>query len=80
MNQLPSKQTPASRDEGIYMTEQVVIPNPLGWVNGDHPLIHIRAPTSGINGTTPVWRSTTGSFPCLWISIYGMIPHCGVLC
>jgi hypothetical protein len=58
MNQLPSKQT-ASRDEGIYMTEQVVIPNPLGWVNGDHPLIHIRAPTSGINGTTPVWRSTT---------------------
>ena len=57
------------------MTEQVAIPNPLGWVNGDHPLIHIRVPTFGINGTTPVWRSTTGSFPCLWISIYGMILH-----
>lgn len=40
MNQVPSKQTSASYDEGIYMTEQVAIPNPLGWVNGDHPLIH----------------------------------------
>lgn len=53
MNQVLSEQTFASHGEGIYMTEQVTIPNPLGWVNGGLPLIHTCVSTFGANGTAP---------------------------